>query len=76
MKLESRETRGRSVVKTITYRLYQSLLISPLTLWILTGDIKLSFAFGLAEIFVKLPTYYIFERLWSLIDKGYLYKRV
>ena len=65
------EAHKRSFIKAITYRLYQSFLISPLILFLMTGNIELSLSFGLVEFFVKIPAYYLFERLWTKIKHGY-----
>ncbi len=69
--MKSRETGGRSLVKAITYRLYQSFIITPIIAYVLSGDPVFSFKFGLLEFFVKIPAYYLFERIWSLIPHGY-----
>ena len=65
------ENNKRSIVKSISYRIYQSFIISPLIIYILTSNIVLSFKFGLLEFLVKIPSYYLFERLWALIKFGY-----
>lgn len=69
--MKSNEEHKRSIAKAITYRVYQSFIISPFIIYFLTKDIKLSVGFGIVEFFVKIPTYYIFERIWSFIKKGY-----
>ncbi len=68
---ESREDWSRSLAKSISYRLYQSFIISPLILWFLTGNPVLCLKFGLTEFIVKIPSYYLFERVWSRISYGY-----
>ena len=67
----SYETGARSLAKALTYRFYQSFLVSPLIIYALTGDILLGFKFSLLEILVKIPAYYVFERIWSYIGRGY-----
>jgi len=69
--LKGRETRRRSFAKALSYRVYQSFLISPLIIYCLTGNFVLSFTFSLIEVLVKIPSYYLFERIWSMIDHGY-----
>lgn len=71
MKLEAFESHKRSIAKAITYRLYQSFLISPLIIYALTQNLLLAFQFGLLEVFVKIPAYYLFERVWSMVRQGY-----
>ena len=61
------------MLKAVTYRLYQSFIISPLIVFLLTGDWSLGLKFGLIEFLVKIPAYYVFERIWSLIGRGYRY---
>ena len=70
-KIKTYETSTRSLVKTLTYRIYQSFLISPLILYLLTGNLVLTFSFSLIEFLIKIPAYYLFERIWSLIKHGY-----
>jgi len=71
MKINTFESHKRSIAKAITYRFYQSFLISPLIIYILTQNLLLAFQFGLLEVFVKIPAYYLFERLWSMVKHGY-----
>ena len=68
---DPREDWSRSLAKSISYRLYQSFIISPLILWFLTGNPMLCLKFGVAEFLVKIPSYYIFERIWSRVSFGY-----
>ena len=65
------ETNKRSLIKAITYRVYQSFVITPIIAYVLTGNTLLAFKFSLLEFLVKIPAYYLFERLWSLIPHGY-----
>ena len=57
-------------IKAIAYRIYVSFFISPLILFVMTGDVKLSLSFGVVEFLVKIPAYYFFEWLWSKISKS------
>ena len=67
----SRELHLRSILKALSYRLYQSFLISPLIVWVLTGNWVLGLKFGVVEFIVKIPAYYLFERVWSHVSYGY-----
>ena len=69
--MKSLEERKRSFAKAITYRIYQSFLISPLILFILTGNARLSLSFGFIEFLIKIPAYYLFERIWTYVKRGY-----
>lgn len=53
----------RHIAKTISYRLI-STLIGFITMWIVTGSIKVGAAFGIAELLWKPIQYYIHERVW------------
>ena len=65
------ETNKRSFAKALTYRIYQSFMVSPLILYLLTHNLVITLSFSLAEFLVKIPAYYLFERIWSLIKHGY-----
>ena len=71
MGLKSYEHKNRSIAKAFTYRIYQSFIISPIIVYILTQDIPLSFKFGVLEAFIKIPAYFLFERIWALNKYGY-----
>lgn len=53
----------RHIAKTISYRLI-STLIGFITMWIVTGSVKVGAAFGIAELLWKPIQYYIHERVW------------
>ena len=55
--------RKRHIAKTISYRII-STTIGFLTMWFVTGSIKLGAAFGVAELVWKPIQYYIHERVW------------
>ena len=56
-------TRQRHIVKTISYRVV-STTIGFLTMWLITGSIKVGAAFGIAELIWKPIQYYFHERIW------------
>ncbi len=66
-----RENSKRSLIKAVSYRFYQSFIISPLIIWVLTGNPVLGLKFGALEVLVKIPAYYLFERIWARIGYGY-----
>jgi uncharacterized membrane protein len=75
-KIKSYETCKRIFVKALTYRFYQSFLVSPIIIYALSQDLMLAFKFSILEILVleilvKVPAYYLFERLWAVIKHGY-----
>ena len=59
----------RSIVKTITYKLLTVTETIGMLL-ILTGDVALATGVGSIMFVVKICTYFIHERLWSLTDWG------
>jgi uncharacterized membrane protein len=55
--------RKRHIAKTISYRIL-STLIGFLLMWLISGSIKVSAAFGVAELIYKPIQYYLHERVW------------
>jgi uncharacterized membrane protein len=53
----------RHVAKTISYRI-NSTVIGFLIMWVVTGNVKIGAAFGIAELVYKPIQYYIHERVW------------
>ena len=53
----------RHIAKSITYRIV-STLTGFLTIWLISGSIKIGAAFGVAELIYKPIQYYIHERIW------------
>ena len=59
----STDTKKRTMVKTITWRITAS-LTTFLIAWILTGDIFVGASIGSIEAFAKIFLYYFHERIW------------
>lgn len=55
--------RKRHIAKALSYRVV-STLIGFLTIWVVTGSIKVGVAFSIAELIWKPIQYYIHERVW------------
>jgi hypothetical protein len=53
----------RHIAKTISYRIV-STLTGFLTIWLISGSIKIGAAFGVAELIYKPIQYYLHERVW------------
>ena len=53
----------RHIVKTISYRIL-STTIGFITMWGISGSIKVGAAFGVAELIFKPFLYFIHERFW------------
>lgn len=56
------------MIKSIVYRIY-SFVITFLTAYFITGDIKLSAAIGVVENVFKILTYYWFDVVWDKFTK-------
>ena len=55
--------RKRHIAKTFTWRIIGSLDTIILS-WIISGDLKIGFAIGGAEVLTKMTLYYFHERIW------------
>jgi len=63
------ETRLRSTVKTISWRLTGTLLTFLIS-WVILGDIATSSAIAFIQLTFNTVAYYMHERLWNLILWG------
>lgn len=55
--------RKRHIAKTVSYRVL-STLVGFAIMSIVSGDVKIGAAFGVAELLYKPIQYYLHERLW------------
>jgi uncharacterized membrane protein len=53
----------RHILKTISYRIISS-SIGFLTMWYLSGDVRIGAAFSLGELILKPIMYFLHERVW------------
>jgi|DEB0MinimDraft_6_1074348.scaffolds.fasta_scaffold174172_2 uncharacterized membrane protein len=61
--------RKRHILKTITWRALGT--VDTITLsWFISGDIKIGFSIGGAELFTKMLLYYAHERIWYKCNFG------
>jgi len=67
------ESHTRSVVKSLSYRVFGSLGTSAVA-WVLTRKLSISLAVGALDTVVKLCLYYLHERAWSHIPYGRIAK--
>ena len=58
---------NRALIKAITYRLMNSLIITPMVVFMFTGRLNISFGVGVVELFVKTLGFYVHEKLWEVI---------
>ena len=61
------DTKKRTMVKTITWRITAS-LTTFLIAWMLTGDILVGASIGSIEAIAKIFLYYFHERIWTNIS--------
>ena len=66
-KLEMKESKLRSLLKAITWRITAT-LTTILIAWMLIGDVNVAMAIGSIEFFAKFVIYYLHERAWNRID--------
>ena len=64
-----KETTFRSIIKTITWRIWAT-AITILLVWIFTKKMELAFSIGGLEVTSKLVAYFIHERIWDKINVG------
>ena len=64
-----KETRLRSILKALTWRLIASLVTASIV-FIITREAALSVSVGVLDSLVKVFAYYFHERLWMVITVG------
>lgn len=64
-----RESRIRSILKAITYRIIGTITTAGVALWV-TGEASAAIAIGAVEPFAKILIYYFHERAWQLLPRG------
>lgn len=63
------ETRSRSIVKALTWRV-AALVITMSVVLVVTRKIELAASIGLADTLIKLGAYYAHERCWLKVPFG------
>jgi adenylylsulfate kinase len=64
-----KETKTRSIVKTISWRILATLTTVTLV-YIFIGDTTIAFTVGGIEVFLKMLVYFIHERVWDKLKFG------
>ena len=64
-----KETKVRSIVKTISWRILATLTTVTLV-YIFIGDTTIAFTVGGIEVFLKMLVYFIHERVWDKLKFG------
>lgn len=68
-----KESRTRSILKGITWRIIATLTIIVIA-YGTTGELSLALQIGSIEFVVKFILYYLHERLWQNVPKGTIRK--
>lgn len=63
------ETRKRSLIKSVSWRII-GFLLTFVTAWIVTGSMRTGMAVGFVDFLVKVGTFYGHERLWHRVRWG------
>jgi uncharacterized membrane protein len=63
------ETRARSIIKAVSYRLLGS-SVTGLILFAITGKGTVSVLGGAADAVLKIGAYFVHERIWDRISYG------
>jgi len=64
-----KETKARSIVKTISWRILATLTTIVLV-YIFIGDVSIALSVGAIEVFLKMLVYFLHERAWDKIMFG------
>ncbi len=64
-----KETKFRSIVKTISWRVLAT-LTTVVLVYIFIGDTKIAFTVGGIEVFLKMLIYFFHERVWDKLKFG------
>lgn len=67
--IRERESRVRSLLKAITYRVTGTLATGTIVFGV-TGDLAAALAVGFVEPIAKIIIYYLHERAWQLVPRG------
>lgn len=65
----SRETLSRSIVKTVTYRVF-IMILDFSTIYLFTGKVKIAFGFMVVSNVYTTVGYFVHERIWDRVKWG------
>lgn len=68
---KSRETLCRTVVKTLGWRVTAT-TITVVGTYLVSGEIDAALKVGAIDVICKLSGHFVYEKLWSYCDWGYL----
>ena len=69
------ETRARSLVKSLSWRVIATLTTIALV-WGFTGQVHIALAVGGVEVLAKLVIFYFHERAWATVSWGILGSKI
>jgi uncharacterized membrane protein len=64
-----KESTGRSIAKTLSWRIIAT-ITTIILVYLFTDEISLAFQVGLIEVFLKMLVYFFHERAWDKIKFG------
>lgn len=65
----NKESRSRSILKSLTWRVTATLTTMTIA-WFITGNTETALKIGGIEIVLKMLIYYFHERIWQLVPRG------
>ena len=68
-----KESKTRSILKGLTWRILAT-ATTFLLAWIFAKDLTVATTIATAEFFIKFAIYYLHERAWQLVPRGYFRK--
>lgn len=68
-RIELRESRTRSLLKAVSYRVIGTLTTAILT-YLVTGNVRAALTIGAVEPLAKIVIFYLHERAWQLLPRG------
>ena len=63
------ESHARSIVKSLSWRIFAA-LVTGFTTWLISGEARLAATVGLADSALKILLYYAHERAWIHLSFG------
>jgi len=69
MTLPVRESRTRSILKSLSWRVVASATTISIA-WLISGQVSVALKIGGIEVFAKMLIYYFHERAWQILPRG------
>ena len=69
-----KETRLRTIIKTLILRFIVFIAITLVVVFILNGSLKEGFEIAILDIIIEIITHYFYERAWQKIGWGIIIK--